>query len=233
MARAVMRKHLDMNDPANQHFLHSPDAREQHQTRWHQWGIITHTRVFLRHFDKDIPSLLTEWGLWTDTESIMSRQIDGVSRWNLLRISILLHDIGKFGSRTQGATRFHFAHHESLSGTIIREELRLERYGLTQAQIKYIAMTAEDHFVLALVRKRVREDGEYDSSYASGPNFLAVCRSIEHEHPCDFVEIGLLFLGDSMSKVDPTHGPTDAVGQYEVNIVFARQYLEAVLRVES
>jgi hypothetical protein len=229
MARQVIRSHLDISNATTQSFLGHPDAREQHQTQWHQWGILTHTRVFLRHFDDDIPRYLSTWGLWPKVEMALAATVDGVSRWGLLHVSILLHDIGKFAVRTRGRERFHFSHHERLSGEIIRTELHLERFGLTSSQIGYIARTAEDHFVLGLLRKRVREEGRYDRAFIASDQFAEMSRSIRDEHPDDFVEIGVLFLGDSLAKVDPAIGPEAAVAQYDINIETAHRYLHIVL----
>ncbi len=229
LAHGVIQRHLDLTDPANQRFLRQPDGREQHQARWHQWGIITHTRVFLHDFETEVPRYLRAWDLWDEVNALLQTTIDGTTRWELLRISILLHDIGKFATRTQGMHSFHFAHHEDMSGEIIRSELNLARFDLTPCQIEYIATTAQDHFVLALVRKRAREQGGYHNAYVRSPSFWEVCQSIRRMHPQDFVEIGLLFLGDSLAKANPSEGPPDALSQYEINIVVARRYLEVVL----
>jgi hypothetical protein len=229
MARAVIAAHLDLTDPANRSFLEHPDGRDQHQTRWHQWGILAHTLVFLRHFDTAIPEYLRRWGMWEAVDGVLQRRVDGARKWELLRISILLHDIGKFAARYRGSERFHFTRHEQLSGQIVRSELDLARFGLTPAQIEYVARTAEDHFVLGLVRKRAREEGEYDCAYSRSESFVAVCEQIKAEHPDDYVEIGVLFLGDSLAKANPGEGPEDALSQYETNIVVARRYLEVVL----
>jgi exopolyphosphatase/pppGpp-phosphohydrolase len=229
MARAVIRAHLDLSSPENASFLASPDAREQHQTQWHQWGILTHTRRFLRHYDEDIPRYLREWGMFQQVDDILRRCIDGASRWELLRAAILLHDIGKFSARTVGRKRFHFAHHEEQSGDIIRDELDLPGFGFTPAQIAYIACTAQDHFVLGLLRKAARERGEYDQTFPATGIFHSLSLRIKAEHPDDYVEIGVLFLGDSLAKVDPASGPERAVSQYDVNIAVAREYLRIVL----
>jgi hypothetical protein len=229
IASGVIRRHLDMADPATLEFLERPDGRDQHQTRWHQWGIITHTRVFLRHFDSDIPRYLREWGLWDRVDEVLSGRIDGVQRWDLLRIGILLHDIGKFGARFRGRARFHFTDHENLSGQIIREELHLEQYGLTGDQAEYVALVAQDHFVLGLMRRSARDSGGYDTRFARSHAFHQLALDIKRKHPDDYVEIGVLFLGDSLAKADPFSGPPDAVSQYDVNIEIARAYLAAVL----
>ncbi|HEX6506483.1 MAG TPA: hypothetical protein VF221_02520 [Chloroflexota bacterium] len=233
IATGVIRRYLDMSDPANRAFLASPDGRQHHQTEWHQWGILTHTRVFLRHFDEDIPRLLREWGVWELVERWLERPIDGVPRWDLLRVSILLHDIGKFGARKHGRDRYHFARHEELSGHIIRRELDLAGYGLTPAQIEYIAHTAEDHFVLGHLRKRSRDLGRYDERFVESAEFERLAHDIKRHHPDDYVEVGVLFLGDSLAKADRATGPPRAVSQYDINVAVARRYLQIVQKEPS
>jgi hypothetical protein len=229
LARSVIARHLDLSDPCNREFARCPDDRDQHQKHWHQWGIITHTRVFLHLFDTDVPRYLEQWGILSRVDAVLNDPIDGVTRWRLLRIAILLHDIGKFGARTHSQTGFHFAQHERLSGQIIRQEYDLTRFGLTPAQIEYIALAAEDHFVLGLVRKKARGAGAYDRQFVDSPTFLSLSEQIKVEHPADFVEIGVLFLGDSLAKADPAQGPEQAVSQHDINIAVARRYLIVVL----
>jgi hypothetical protein len=233
MARAVIRGHQDLSRPDNASFLVTPDDREQHQTQWHQWGILTHTRMFLRHYDENIPWYLREWGLYAKVDEVLRRCVDDATRWDLIRAAILLHDIGKFSARTRGRTRFHFAHHEDQSGAIIRDELDLPSVGFTEAQTEYIARTAQDHFVLGILRKAARERGEYDEQFAQTPLFRSLSLRIKEAHPDDYVEIGVLFLGDSLAKVDPSSGPERAVSQYDVNIAVAHEYLRIVLDTPS
>jgi hypothetical protein len=229
MAREVIRAHLDPSRVENERFLAHPDDRRQHQMEWHQWGILTHTREFLRHYEVTIPALLAEWSMDRRVAEILSTLIDGVPRGELLKVSILLHDIGKFAARTESRTGFHFARHERLSGTIVRDELSLERFGLTRSQIDYVAMTAEDHFVLGLARKWARDRHLYDEHFPYTEQFHALALDISADHPNDAAEIGILFLGDSLAKVDPHNGPPRAVSQYGINIDVAREYLRVVL----
>lgn len=228
LARRVIDARLDLSRPENTAFLASPDDRRHHQMQWHQWGIITHTRVFLRHFDEDMSGYLRDWNLAAGVNAVLDSTVDDASRRDLLRVSILLHDIGKFGARTIGRSGYHFPRHEEVSGDIIREELDLPSYGLTAAQTEYIATTAQDHFVLGLMRKAARETGVYDAQFVESDAFEETVREIERTHPDDRVEIGVLFLCDSLAKSDPAAGPARAVSQYTVNTAVSRRYLELV-----
>ncbi len=233
MARSTIRKHLDVSVPENQAFLDDPDAREHHQTQWHQWGILTHTRVFLHDFDHEVTEYLRAWGLQSQVNGELDQRIDGVTKRQLLKIVILLHDIGKFGARKKGRERFHFAGHEELSRRVILHDLDLPRFGLTARQIEYIALAAGDHFVLGLVRKRAREHGEYNRAFVDSPAFAELCRDIQRKYPEDYIEIGLLYLGDSLAKLAPPAGPALAQTQYDLNIAVAHRYLTIVLAVPS
>jgi hypothetical protein len=232
MARTVIRSHLDLAVPRNEAFLRNPDAREHHQTHWHQWGILTHTRKFLRDLDTSVPKYLQEWGVWHLVCDVLSEHIDGATRWELLHISVLLHDIGKFGARTHGPSGFHFARHEELSRRVIACELDLHRFGLTPAQISYVSLTAGDHFVLGLVRQKARQAGEYNAEFVQSSQFRTLCEMVIREHPEDIIEIGVLFLGDSLSKAEPPNGPERALSQYDLNVAVAHRYLDiAALRL--
>lgn len=233
LAREVIARHLDMTRAENQAFYQQPDERRHHQMIWHQWGIITHTRRFWQHFLQTVPHMLRSWGLWDAVDAVLRQPINDVSRWDLLEISILLHDIGKFAARRSGHGRYFFTGHERLSGEIIRQELPLLQEYLTPAQLAYVARTAEDHFVLGQLRRHVREQGEYDVAWVESPGFVTLAREIVERHPEDFIEIGVLFLGDSLAKANPAEGPERAVNQYEVNLAVARRYLEVVLRVHA
>src|SRR5437764_1257474 len=90
LARQVISRYQDSREPETRAFLERPDGREQHQTSWHQWGIITHTRVFLRHFEQDIPRYLRDWEMWEEVDGVLRQTVEGVSRWDLLRLAILL-----------------------------------------------------------------------------------------------------------------------------------------------
>src|SRR5947209_10595545 len=71
LARMVIQRHLDSGDSATARFLTQPDDREQHQTDWHRWGIITHTRVFLRGLETDVPDYLKRWHLWEPVDRVL------------------------------------------------------------------------------------------------------------------------------------------------------------------
>jgi hypothetical protein len=183
----------------------------------------------LSDFETVVPGYLECWGVEEQVAEALAKPVDEVRRRHLLPVAILLHDIGKFAARTRDRERYHFWRHERLSREIILRELDLQRHGLTSAQVRYIAEAAGDHFVLGVVRKEARERGAYDLAFVESDRFREISLDIREEHPEDFVEIGVLFLGDSLSKLHPPEGPHLAMTQYDINIAVARRYLEIVL----
>ena len=49
--------------PENQSFIAHPNDPAEHKPKWHQFGIITHTRRFAYHYDNTMQQYLSEWGL--------------------------------------------------------------------------------------------------------------------------------------------------------------------------
>ena len=187
-----------------------PDDYTQHAPKWHQHGIITHSREFARSITDLIPLYLEQWGLSEKADIILSQQIDGLEKKDLLTIAGLLHDIGKFSSRTEiiedGTVRsYSFTGHEEHSGVIIRDDKvrqTLEDLGLGAAQIEYIAKCAELHFELGKVRTAFYRHEGYNMAVIDSDSFTeGIVETIER-HPDYALEIGLLYLADSLSKTE-------------------------------
>jgi hypothetical protein len=107
-------------------FLKKPDAYEQHEIKWHQWGIIGHTKKFVDAFDKNVyeenDGFLKTWGIRRDVKE----HLDGKYKYGeyeeskktkeeLLRISMLLHDLGKFQKKKKPNGEFDYSDHEKKS----------------------------------------------------------------------------------------------------------------------
>ncbi len=195
----------------NENFLKDPDDLKEHETKWHQWGIITHSRVFEKYYLEEVPVYLKRWGVAGPVAQRMSESIDGVSKNGLLRISIPFHDLGKFTARKltlarENTTRVSFKGHEKASGEIIREPafsrmLRTD-YGLTERQVEYIAQCAERHYVLAIVREEAKKRGTYNLTYVHSAEFDRLCRQQMQENAGFELEVGLLWLADSLAKIE-------------------------------
>jgi len=242
-------------------FAANLDAVEEHQPRWHHWGIVTHSFKFRAMYNDEARRYLEAWGLYNAVAQALSEEIDGVAKADLFQIMMPWHDLGKFwkkpGKRPQG----DFGGHHELSAKIILTRLkgRLTEYGLTEDQIQYIARCAMYHYELAFLRKKaIDSEAGYDIKFTESDAFKKAVMSRPSELQDIEVEIGLMFLADSLAKTDIIlQATTDAgiidctsyakdelakrslnkkligaVLQRPVSIAVARRYLELIASLD-
>lgn len=212
IAKDLIGRSQDVSIERNKLFLENPDSVSEHEPSWHQWGIITHTKMFEKIYREQVPEFLAEWGIKDKVDEQMSQEIDGMSKAELLNIAAPLHDLGKFTMRTlkpeeDGSMSASFKKHEADSGRIIRtpeftQMMKLE-YGLTDAQIEYIARCAELHFELGIVRNEAKKsEAGYTLAYANSDEYKQRAKQIMAEYADFQPEIGILFLADSFGKTE-------------------------------
>ena len=214
----LIEKHVDMSHPANQTFAANPNDPAEHAPSWHQYGITEHSKRFQESMEGSVLEYVEEWGLREPVQEALSQEVDGVSKQELLSVTALLHDIGKFTGRTfkaknDGSTSATFEDHEAESGRLIREAPihgYLATHGLTADQIEYIARTAELHFELGKMRRvaKTTEVG-YTMKFIDTPECQEAIEHIINEHPDFALEIGLQFIADGMSKAEDFSTATD------------------------
>lgn len=198
----------DMSDPLDKTFVEDPDSPAEHSPRWHQYGILTHSEKFREFIEVDATVLLEEWGILDKANAILREEIEGISKANLLQIAALVHDLGKFTARTfeykKDEPLARFVNHEAHSGAIIRSEFKstLQELGLSEAQIEYIAECAEHHFDLGKARQVAIDTVGYTLAFARSEAFKAVAQDIIDACPERALEIGLMFMADSLSKTE-------------------------------
>jgi CRISPR/Cas system-associated endonuclease Cas3-HD len=184
------------------------DSPSQHQQRWHQWGIITHTRQFLKFYDTLVQEDLKKWNISEKVNRHLSIQIDGIAKSKLIRLGILLHDIGKFQKNYKLNSNLKisagFKDHELYSYQIIKGELfslLAKEYGLSDRQIEYIAMCAKYHFELGIIREVAKKSPQgYTIEFVKSTQFReSIVKSIPKFGDYK-VEVGVLFLADSYAK---------------------------------
>ncbi|MFZ1250728.1 MAG: HD domain-containing protein [Candidatus Microsaccharimonas sp.] len=209
IARDLIVSSHDMSDPLQQGLKADPDSPAEHSPSWHQYGILTHSENFQKILAFEIPKLMEEWNIPHEVTSVLSDKIEGVSKGDLLQIASLLHDLGKFTSRTfeyqeDGAPLARFVGHEADSGSIIRVTLNdtLKKVGLHNEQIEYIAVCAEHHFDLGNAREVAKDSGGYTIAYAKSTLFEEAALAIMNRYPNIALEIGLMFIADSLSKTE-------------------------------
>lgn len=196
--------------PENAHFKENPDDPAEHETVWHQFGVITHTRKFCELYRTEVQEYLNKWDLSQKDEQYLKEEIDGMSKDSLLQMSMPLHDLGKFARGLKdkdGKLVPDYKGHEAKSEQIIQENPivngLLKQMGLTEAQIDYIARCAGLHYELGKLRDTAKQtDLGYTIAFAKSPQCFEACAEIVYQFPEFQTEIGLLFLCDSLAKTD-------------------------------
>jgi len=202
------------DDPYRKEFLINPDNYLQHESDWHQWGIITHTIMTGRYLKQKVPIMLETWFSKTSVNTkcgLALECIDGQNKWDLFMLSIPLHDCGKFSARHYlGLKRdekrpdFDFHGHENKSGKIIRAwKDRFQDYGLTEKQIEYIACCTELHYELGKIRKIAKNSQMgYTVAFTESQDFQRATNDIMLINKEFAREIGIMFIADSLGKTD-------------------------------
>lgn len=189
---ALARELIPRSETASPTFLANPDDPAEHKPEWHQFGIITHTRVLVAALNQEVPAALREIdpAIAARVDDYLAAPVDGLTRHELGQIAGYWHDIGKFSSRTlgrRGDWRFQGHAHESarlITGE--RDDFADgigARYGLTTAQIAYVARLADLHYApmeLRLALDRADDPTDDEHVYATiaarlGAEGYAVC----------------------------------------------------------
>ena len=203
------RELMELLAARNQRFYDDPDDALEHIPIYHQWGIITHSKKFQEYFQGEVFSLLKKWQIESSVSDLLAEKIDGISKRDLLNILILAHDTGKFQVRNWrldrlGRLQANFRPHEEASGTVIRNFIAphlQQKYHFTPAQTEYIARGAELHYVLGIMRNEAKKSElGYNFRFLHSSRFLEIVEKIIKDYHSFALEIGLLFLGDSLAK---------------------------------
>lgn len=209
IAHDLVSSKQDMSDPLQRAFEAYPDNPAEHSPLWHQYGILTHSQEFQEIIKSLLPTLAKQWDIADEVESALSEKVQGISKRDLLQIASLLHDLGKFTSRTlerqeDGTLLAKFVGHEVDSGAIVRGGMKetLQKLGMNEQQIEYIAQCAEHHFDLGKARQVAIDNGGYTIEYAKSETFKGVASDIMNSTPELALEIGLMFIADSLSKTE-------------------------------
>lgn len=192
-------------------FWMKPDATEHHEFKWHQWGIVTHTRKTWECFDEELWICLQNWGLDVMVMKMLMEKIDGLSKKTLFCLATILHDIGKFTVRRikikDGVWDHSFKGHDQASAELIKNSwlnvVLIKQYGLTEAQIEYVSLVAGRHFELGKLRKVAKDSpAGYNRKFLESDLCREVMREIIKSDERIAVEIGLFFVIDTLGKME-------------------------------
>lgn len=196
--------------PENNNFRKNPDDPKEHNTTWHQFGIITHTKQFIRFFQNEAQKYFQEWNINEKIEQKLHEKINGKTKKELLEISIVFHDLGKFirdFKEKNGEKKPNYKGHEQKSKKLITNNKKindlLKSYDLTDKQINYIANCAGLHYELGKIRNKAKKTKlGYTIAFTKSKQFKESCEEIAKQFPDFKVEIGILFLCDNLAKTD-------------------------------
>lgn len=202
-------RYRNPSDPFREAYANAPDDPEMHAPRWHQWGVITHTRQVGRQFEEVLPEKLAQWfgaAAAGSRMGLLEETIEDLSKWELLLTAVPTHDWGKFtlrstGRHSAGRPKFSFGGHEYESGELVKERAATFE-GVSALQLQYLSRCAALHFELGKVRDRARSQGGYNLAWVRGEGFLEAVDRVLRRHPGFEREIGLFYLADNWGKTD-------------------------------
>lgn len=208
-------RYTDHEDPYRNAFAKEPNNPLMHESNWHQWGIISHTIRTGIAFEREVPQLLEHWfgqELAASRFGLTEEKIGHLSKLDLLKMSVPLHDLGKFTERRYKGMKpdgrrpdFGFTGHEAASGQIVRarQDQFAQTFFLTKDQIEYLARCAELHYELGKVRARAQKSAAgYSLAFTNSPAFSEAARAIAASQPGFEREMGIFFLADSLGKIE-------------------------------
>lgn len=229
IAKQLTSKYLNQSIESNRRLTQNPDDPAEHQPQWHEWGIVTHTRMVDQYMRDNVPVYLKEWGLDEQVMSHMDERIGDKTKWELMQISTPLHDLGKFAKRQvyhnkRKKLEWSYDEHEQKSGEIVRfpafTGMLRDEYGLTREQIEYVAQCAERHYELAYIRDKAKTSQEgFTLKFIHGDTFEEPADELMKKFKGYEPELGLYYLADSLAKVEvhiPAETDEDIVAQESV-----------------
>jgi hypothetical protein len=210
LAREIIAQNSDLREDRNWQFFKKPNDPIEHAPKYHQWGIITHTKQMLEFYHDEILAWTDCWGIKDLVEEHMNEEIDGRKKSDLFDLAIVLHDIGKFATRKiieKGDKNIiNFPEHAEASGKIIRSpgmvKHFIKKYGLTEVQIEYIARCAELHYKLDYLRKNFKKKEMLRIADFQVPRYRGEVERIMDECNGYELEVGLIYWADTLGKTD-------------------------------
>jgi len=206
-------------------YRQNPDLVEKRLNAWHQFGLLTHTKMVRQVFLNELEGILTSWGLYDQVKEVLDEEVSGIRKGKLLEASMPLHDLGKIV--VLGDDRVD-REHEAISRDLIYEDYfmkKLTRLGLGRAHIDYLAECIASHDVVGKqIRDPFKHEGNLRLSYLSKKEALKRCKEISSKYQNN-TEIGVYFICDLLGKTDIRLDAQD-----DESILRQEQEIERILR---
>lgn len=182
----------------------------------------------------EVPTFCLAWDV-PFIQELKAELIQRKSKWDLLLITCVVHDLGKWASRIASSSgSYSFKGHEAVSEQLLRYD-PLIRQTLLDAwllpeHIDYIASIAGLHYELGKLRQLGYQHRHFDSTFLKSDLFQAECAIMVRRHKDYTREIGLIFLADSLAKVEYRPG-IESLAEIETKILeqgSSRKLIQAV-----
>ncbi|MEK6935689.1 MAG: hypothetical protein AABW67_02795 [Nanoarchaeota archaeon] len=182
-------------------FQENPDFLEERLVKWHQFGLLTHTRNVKRAFYEEAPKLINSWGLENKLKERLNQKVSESTKYELFDISITLHDLGKIICYYNSSK--NRCHEEESANLIKYFEKRLINLGLSPNSITKITRYIKTHDVVGKeIRDNLTETGKFSFSRLLESSTKHLCQKIAKKYSDVDLEIGFYFLCDSLGKTD-------------------------------
>ncbi len=180
----------------------NPNFYDTRLKKWHQYGLLEHSRKVRETYLGEANDFLTRWDLYDRVQRYLAEGIEGRTKKELFEVSIPLHDLGKILCLDLiGEDRAH----EQQSVILMCEELakkRLVHFGIAGQQLEYVKGCVENHEIIAKqIRRGLRHLGKFELEYVRGEEVRQRCLSVLVNNPFK-VEAGLFFLCDTLGKTE-------------------------------
>lgn len=186
-----------------QAFINDADFLEERMKKWHQFGVLNHTKRVRQAFSVELDPLLKQWGISEQIEKILNEEIDGIKKKKLLELSIPLHDLGKIP--VYGDERIN-REHELCSKNLLSENLlkqKLSILELSEKQKQYLEKCIETHDIIGKeIRDALKHESHLNLSFLSNQRVIDLCKELALKYQDIKTEIGIYFLCDSLGKTD-------------------------------
>lgn len=211
-AKEIIKKTHDLSDINNKIFFDNPDNPMSHEFFWHQWGIITHTKMFLKYYREKKDEFLSKIGIKELVDEYLKEKIKDKTKAELLELSIVFHDIGKFEKRKisykeDGSFSYSFKGHEESSYEILKTDIFVNWFkkelGMSEDQIEYVAQCCKKHFELGKARGLGKKsEFGFTFKFLESKDFHDYLEKIYLENKSFALEVGLLFMADTWAKTE-------------------------------
>lgn len=184
-------------------YIENSDFLETRLKKWHQFGLLSHSKRVRKVFLKEWEDFLKKQEYSSKIIKKLSKNVDGISKKDLLEISIPLHDLGKIMVLgNQSFNREHEIHSEKL---LYKKFLygKLKSFGLSDPHLEYISKYVRNHDVVGKdIRDELKKEERLNLESISKKEVVKKCKKVYLKYPEIKTELGIYYFCDSFGKTD-------------------------------